>query len=308
VKLIDFGLAAVADWRLTNLSLYAAGSRPYMAPEQFDGLKFCTKRSDLYSLGVTLFQMAAGQPPFTADTDHGYLSAHKDKSPPRLLDVNPGAQRGTLLDSVQNIVTKLLAKHPEERFQSARELKEEIDRARSGGLVSRPKITRPEGVRARKRATRILLLLAAPILAGAAVWLIPRDDADQIARARDVLQERGRRETARRVVEAVGRQAEEARLGNKLKEWAETADRAHSQALASDVFTREELAAFARGRETAEASRRERFETVLVSATARLEAGDESSADGALSGALEGRRAREERAVPGPASIRTHPG
>src|SRR5207248_2249855 len=61
VKLLDFGLAGVTDWRLQQISMFAAGSRPYMSPEQFDGLRFCTERSDLYSLGVTLFQCVAGK-------------------------------------------------------------------------------------------------------------------------------------------------------------------------------------------------------------------------------------------------------
>src|SRR5947207_2031309 len=69
VKLLDFGLAAIADWRMTKFSQFNSGSRPYMSPEQFEGLRHCTGRSDLYSFGVTLFEMLTGRLPFRCDSD-----------------------------------------------------------------------------------------------------------------------------------------------------------------------------------------------------------------------------------------------
>jgi len=166
VKLLDFGLAGVADWRLTQVSMFAAGSRPYMSPEQFDGLRFCTERSDLYSLGCTIFQMVTGRCPFECDTDNAFLRAHKEKSAPTFAEVAPDLResRDPLLAALQNVTTRLLAKRPDERYASAADLVRELDTVLGGGTVLPPKVTRPEDVRLRNR---VLLALAGIVLSAA---------------------------------------------------------------------------------------------------------------------------------------------
>ncbi|HVY62708.1 MAG TPA: serine/threonine-protein kinase, partial [Planctomycetota bacterium] len=191
VKLLDFGLAGVADWRLQQISMFAAGSRPYMSPEQFDGLRFCTERSDLYSLGVTLFQMVAGRCPFESDTDQGYLNFHKRVSPPALVERKPDLAPSKLLDAVQNIVTKLLAKRPDERYPSAAEVVEALERAAGGGVIAKPKVTRPEVQRLKRL---IGTAAAAVVLATGLTWgaLKMRESSipGQVAQARQLVTER----------------------------------------------------------------------------------------------------------------------
>jgi hypothetical protein len=146
--------------------MFAAGSRPYMAPEQFQGLRFCTERSDLYSLGVTLFHALTGKCPFEADTDQGFLEAHRGKSPPPLVEVTPALREsGRLIVALQNIVTKLLAKRPEERYPSAAELERALECAEGGGEITRPRVTSPEAVRIRKAALATALVLFVLFLA-----------------------------------------------------------------------------------------------------------------------------------------------
>jgi hypothetical protein len=166
VKLLDFGLAALTDWRLEAVSVFAAGSRPYMSPEQFDGLRACTERSDLYSLGVTLFHAVAGRTPFEEQNDQGYYTAHRKRSPPTLLEANPKLEPSAKLEAVQNILTKLLAKEPEERYQSATELLEAIDTVDRGGTILVPEVTRPETVRVRRQ----IMAVVGVVLLGVGLW------------------------------------------------------------------------------------------------------------------------------------------
>ncbi len=202
-KLLDFGLAAVADWKLTQVSAFAAGSRPYMAPEQFDGLRQCTERSDLYSLGVTLFQALTGRCPFEAETDQGFYEAHREQSPPALVEAHPGLERGPLSEALENVVTRLLAKRPEERYASAADLLADLERAGRGAAVEKPKVTRPETVRFRRRLSRATIAVALLALAAVAGAVAIRGSATYRLRGAEEAYELGDLATAGRVVAQV---------------------------------------------------------------------------------------------------------
>jgi serine/threonine protein kinase/WD40 repeat protein len=121
VKLTDFGLARAAeDVRLTRSGL-VAGTPLYMSPEQASGEEL-DARSDLFSLGVVLYELAAGEPPFTGKTPLVVLKRLTDDQPVPLRERNP-----ELPEWFVHIVDRLLAKKPADRFQSAREVADMLE-------------------------------------------------------------------------------------------------------------------------------------------------------------------------------------
>ena len=122
VKLVDFGIAlAPDDPRLTARDVIL-GSPRYMAPERFRGSAASTPATDLYSLGVVLFEMCAGQPPFESETLAGYVMHHIESEAPRLRSVAPSTP--PVLD---DLVHELLKKNPADRPQDAHAVVARLD-------------------------------------------------------------------------------------------------------------------------------------------------------------------------------------
>ncbi|WP_069804863.1 protein kinase domain-containing protein [Thermogemmatispora onikobensis] len=120
VKLTDFGIVRVAeDAGLTNSGI-VLGTADYLSPEQARG-ETLTASSDLYSLGVVLFEMLAGRPPFVGPTAVSIAMQHASTNPPSLRQFNPA-----LPISVERVVMRALEKEPEERFHSAIELQQAL--------------------------------------------------------------------------------------------------------------------------------------------------------------------------------------
>jgi len=123
VKVADFGLARHtsddANMALTQIGM-TMGTPLYMSPEQVEGRPL-DPRSDLYSFGVTCYQMLAGVTPFRGETALSVAIAHLKTQPPRLENVRPN-----LPPALCRIVHKLLAKEPDRRYASARELLHEL--------------------------------------------------------------------------------------------------------------------------------------------------------------------------------------
>jgi serine/threonine-protein kinase len=115
VKLTDFGISrAAADTHLTGTGI-AVGSIWYMSPEQIRSLPV-DARSDLYSLGISFYEMLTGQRPIQGDSDYAIMNAQLLTVPPP-----PSAVIGGLPAGLSEIVMKALAKEPAMRFQSAAE-------------------------------------------------------------------------------------------------------------------------------------------------------------------------------------------
>ena len=129
VKVADFGIAtALAQRAGDNLTHIGSvmGTATYFSPEQARG-KALDGRSDLYSLGVVLYEMIVGRPPFTADTSTAVAVKHVQERPlpPSMLGVN-------VAQSLEAIILKLLAKNPANRYPRADDLRADLGRYLSG--------------------------------------------------------------------------------------------------------------------------------------------------------------------------------
>lgn len=141
VKLTDFGIVRVAEEAgLTNSGI-VLGTADYLSPEQARGEKLSAS-SDLYSLGVVMFEMLTGRPPFVGPTAVSIAMQHASTNPPSMQQVNPNV---TIPAAVEQIVMRALEKEPEDRFLSASELRQmlrycarELYRSTSSASVSAP--------------------------------------------------------------------------------------------------------------------------------------------------------------------------
>ena len=114
VKLTDFGLAALVSLLAEQQEDYVFGTPAYMPPEQIAG-EGIDGRTDLYALGVTLFEMVTGgRLPFERSNRHDLMLAHIEQEPPSVRKFEPSTPL-----MLERIIAKLLAKHPDDRYPSA---------------------------------------------------------------------------------------------------------------------------------------------------------------------------------------------
>ena len=164
VKVLDFGLAKLKE---SNASLAASlptqeltgegriiGTVAYMSPEQAEG-KPVDPRSDVFSLGVVIFEMATSQRPFKGDTQVSLLSSIIKDTPSSLTDL-----RAELPRDLGRIVRRCLSKDPEDRYQTAKDLRNDLRALKedlsSGAVAAGVRRSRPpRGPGSRETALRV---------------------------------------------------------------------------------------------------------------------------------------------------------
>lgn len=178
-KVTDFGIARVLDQRdqqTTAGGNTVLGTAAYISPEQAQGLEL-DERTDIYSLGVVMFEMLTGRTPFVADNPLALASQHVMNEAPR-----PSSLNQSIPKELDAIVLRALAKRPEARFASASEMRDELarfiagKRVRSTLVLDEPMPAAPvlERVARARRGFNPLpyaLTLIVALLAVAAVWL-----------------------------------------------------------------------------------------------------------------------------------------
>ncbi|MBC7106931.1 MAG: serine/threonine protein kinase, partial [Firmicutes bacterium] len=115
-KVTDFGIATGADWTRVTRAGSIIGSARYMSPEQIRS-KPVDARSDIYSLGVVMYEMIAGRPPFDGTNMPEIARHHLRTPPPSLAEIRPDLPAG-----LEKVIMRCLEKMPEDRFVSMDEL------------------------------------------------------------------------------------------------------------------------------------------------------------------------------------------
>src|SRR5215212_2817285 len=126
VKVADFGIARAATSKTVTESSLILGTAAYMSPEQVRGERV-GPASDLYSLGVVLYEMLTGELPYTGEHPLATAMKHLDEPPRHPKEANPAVP-----EELDALTATLLAKDPENRYASAAELSEDLGRVRDG--------------------------------------------------------------------------------------------------------------------------------------------------------------------------------
>ena len=161
VKVMDFGIARALTGQTLTRTGTTLGTAAYLSPEQAQGLP-ADGRSDLYSLGCTLYEMLTGSPPFVGDLPVVVASRHVTEEPQIPSRLRPGVPPA--LDAV---VAKALAKNPSERYQDARAMAGDLSRSGrglsgEGAAASGKRAERPTGTN--EQRTEVLPQDRTPVL------------------------------------------------------------------------------------------------------------------------------------------------
>ena len=157
VKVTDFGIARAGTSQMTEAGSIV-GTAQYLSPEQARGTEV-DQRSDLYSLGIVLYELLTGTLPFNGDTPVEIAMKHLSTVPE-----SPSARRPEVPRELDLIVTRALAKDPADRYQNAEEMDADLERFLRGAAVSR--VTE-------ESATQIMRAPTVPLAATAATMVAP---------------------------------------------------------------------------------------------------------------------------------------
>jgi eukaryotic-like serine/threonine-protein kinase len=135
VKVMDFGIArALADSHSVTQTAAVIGTAQYLSPEQARG-EAVDARSDVYSLGCVLYEILTGEPPFLGDTPLAVAYQHVREDP-----VAPSKRHSGIGPELDAVVLKALAKNPDNRYQTAAEMRSDLVRVHNGEAPEAPKV------------------------------------------------------------------------------------------------------------------------------------------------------------------------
>ena len=177
-RLMDFGVAKRMGEGAATVTGQIVGTPEYMSPEQAQGLKVDT-RSDIYALGIVLYEIFTGQVPFRGETPISTILKHLNDPPP--LD---GPQAVGIPETLKPVLRRCLAKDPANRYATAREVRDALEEARHPSRRQQPIATEvlqaptlPRGIPPRRRRALSPWLLAIPLVAAAVVFPLLRGTA-----------------------------------------------------------------------------------------------------------------------------------
>lgn len=176
VKILDFGISKFvgSDGKKAQ-NLTAAGdifgSPYYMSPEQCRG-ETVDGRSDIYSIGCSLFESLSAIVPYEGNNSIETALLHQEQEAPRLTEIMPELE---LPPSIDRVIAKCLAKEPAERYQSAKELSADLIRIRGGQDVQSYNLSNPETTSRRPNQKTVAIIsaaVAAPLIVAAVTTLM----------------------------------------------------------------------------------------------------------------------------------------
>lgn len=133
IKVTDFGIAKLPNAETVTMTDKAIGTVYYISPEQASGLAIDT-RSDLYSTGVLMYEMASGKLPFVAETPVSVALMQVNSAPTAPTEINPDIPKG-----LEQIILTAMEKNPEARFQTAEQMLNRLDILKKNpGVLFRP--------------------------------------------------------------------------------------------------------------------------------------------------------------------------
>ena len=133
MKVTDFGIARAADFSGLTATGAIIGTPHYMSPEQARGER-ASSRSDIYAIGITLYQMLSGELPFIGDTPMAVLEKHRTANPKKVRQV-----RADVPKALESIIDRCLAKDPNRRYQTPRELAQALQQAVPAAVTPSPR-------------------------------------------------------------------------------------------------------------------------------------------------------------------------
>jgi serine/threonine protein kinase/tetratricopeptide (TPR) repeat protein len=169
VKVVDFGLAKLASQTKLTREGTTVGTAMYMSPEQARG-QDTDHRSDIWSLGIVLYEMIAGRPPFRGDHEPAIFYSVMNEEPEPLTSIRTGVPM-----ELERVVRKCLAKSPDERYQHADEMAADLRRLKTD--LARPTSTRqPVAVtgEARRKSIKWPWVVVLLVVAVAAIGILSR--------------------------------------------------------------------------------------------------------------------------------------
>jgi len=172
IKIVDFGIAKMRESTTHTMTGLAIGTPTYMSVEQAAGMRSeeMDGRSDIYSLGIVVYEMITGRLPFQADTPMAYIGKHLIEPPPPFRATRPDLE---ISPKVEEVVMKALKKNREERYPTAPEFAREFSKAISttsavADEAREPRLAEPVPTRLKVVAPRNVW----PIWAAAAIFVV----------------------------------------------------------------------------------------------------------------------------------------
>ena len=184
-KIMDFGLAKLSGRTKLTKTSTTLGTAAYMSPEQGLGRE-ADHRSDIWSFGVVMYEMFTGQMPFKGDYEQAVMYAMINEDPPP-----PKELRGEIPDDLQQTILHALEKDPQDRFQSANELLQELKQLRGEKTTAGLRTFDSKTLLSLLRRPRIAMLSLAIFLIIAAAIFLPYRRILQVQSAKEGLAQIG---------------------------------------------------------------------------------------------------------------------